>query len=156
MVKRANKKLWSLRRLKGLGAKNNDLIDFFIEQVRSILENVVQVWHPGLTEDEKNKIERVQKSALSLILGQNYKSYAYASNLLKLDALFTRRDNLCKRLAQKSLKHPKFIKWFKPQLKRLKTRHVPSKFYEVRGRTECFIKSPISFLTKILNNTLNN
>ena len=59
MVKRANKKLWSLRRLKGLGAKNNDLIDVFIKQVRSILENAVQVWHPGLTEDEKNKIESV-------------------------------------------------------------------------------------------------
>ena len=33
IVKRANKKLWSLRRLKNLGARTSDLVDVYIKQV---------------------------------------------------------------------------------------------------------------------------
>ena len=46
MVKRANKKLWSLKRLRKLGANNKDLVDVYCKQVRSILEFSVSAWHP--------------------------------------------------------------------------------------------------------------
>ena len=65
MVKRANKKLWCLRRLKRLGAKPIDLIDVYYKQIRSLLEYAVPVWHPALTGEERLKIERVQKSVIS-------------------------------------------------------------------------------------------
>ena len=75
MVKRANKKLWTLRRLKRLGSNTTDLLEVYFKQLRGILEQAVQVWHPSLTNFDRNRIERVQKSALSIILGQNYNSY---------------------------------------------------------------------------------
>ena len=84
MVKRANKKLWSLKRLKRLGANSKDLTDVYIKQIRSLLEFSVPVWHSSLTEEDKMKIERVQKSAFSIILGQNYGTYNSAMKSLKI------------------------------------------------------------------------
>ena len=61
IVKRANKKLWSLRRLKNLGATTYDLVDVYInKQVRSLLEFSAEVWHPSLRNEDRLKIERVK------------------------------------------------------------------------------------------------
>ena len=60
MVNRANKKLWILRRLKRLGTKTNDLLDVYFKQVRSIVEQATPLWHPNLTNYDRNRIECVQ------------------------------------------------------------------------------------------------
>ena len=75
MVKKANKRLWILRRLKFLGAQEHDLVDIFIKQIRSVLELAVPAWHSGITLAEQIKIERIQKSAAHIILGHSYESY---------------------------------------------------------------------------------
>ena len=59
IVKRANKKLWCLKRLRKLGADQNDLLDVYFKQIRSILEYAVPVWHPSLTGEDRLRIERV-------------------------------------------------------------------------------------------------
>ena len=133
--------------------KETEKTDVYIKQIRSILEFSVPVWHSSLTEEDKMKIERVQKSAFSIILGQNYGTYNSAMKSLKMDSLFLRREKLCRKFAQKSLKNPKFKKWFKPNLKNLPTRNKPTQFHEIRARTKRFVRSPIGFLTKILNGT---
>ena len=69
IVKRANSKLWILRRLKKLGADEEDLKEIYIKQIRSILEFAVPVWHSSLTGLDRLEIERVQKSAMHVILG---------------------------------------------------------------------------------------
>ena len=75
------------------------------------------VWHPSLTGDDWLKIERVQKAALSIILGEGYQSYKTALRACNVEKLFSRRQNLCRKFAKKSLKHGKFSKWFKPNPK---------------------------------------
>ena len=57
MVLKGYKRVWMLKRLKQLGAKQEDLLDVFIKQVRSVLELAVPVWHPSLTLLEKSNIE---------------------------------------------------------------------------------------------------
>ena len=151
MVKRANKKLWCLRRLKNLGAEVEDLLDVYFKQIRCLLEYGVAVWQPSLTNEDKIKIERVQKSALSIILGLKYRSYESALNEFNLETLSARRIRLCEKFAIKAQKHPKFTKWFKPNYKKSVTRSKEPKFCEVYYRTERFRKSPISYLTRILN-----
>ena len=152
IVQRANKKLWCLRRLKNFGANTDDLIDVYFKQVRSLLEFSVPVWHPSLTNEDRLRIERVQKSACCIILGQEYKSYRKALKQLQLETLYVRRNKLCKKFAIKSQKHPKFTKWFKPNTKKTNTREIPTKYCEVYYRTDRFKQSPISYLTNILNN----
>ena len=128
------------------------MIEVYDKQIRSILELAVPVWHPGLIGEDRQKIERVQKSALCIILGDKYKSYRSALKLLKMKTLFERRNKICTKFAIKAQKHAKFSKWFKPNEKIVTTRSAPLKFKKVFTRTVRYEKSPISYLTKILNN----
>ena len=151
VVTRCNKKLWFLRRLKKLGASTNDLLDLYHKHVRSILEYAAPVWHCSLTGEDRLKLERVQKSALHIILGQRYDSYRAAMKKTGSKTLFERRRKICLKFAQKSLKNEKFCKWFKVNKSETSTRQEQMKFHEVYYRTDRYKKSPICYLTSLLN-----
>ena len=151
MVKKANKKLWIVRRLKFLGATELDLVDIYIKQVRCQLELAVPAWHGAITLAERNDIERVQRSVAYIILGDNYLSYKDALKYLGLDSLMNRRDKLCLKFGRKAEKHKKFSKWFKPAFYKRFTRQVKLKYCGVVSKHTRFEKSPLSFLTRMLN-----
>ena len=94
MVKRALNKLWIIRRLKNLGANEEELVDMYIKQCRSIVEFCVPVWHGAISNNERLEIERVQKGALHLILGDKYVNYKNALELTNLETLEDRRNKL--------------------------------------------------------------
>ena len=98
IVQRANKKLWCLRRLKKLGANTSDLLDVYTKQVRSQLEFAVAAWHPSLNGEDRLRIERVQKSACCIMLGQDYKSYGKSLKYQGLETLYERRKNFARTL----------------------------------------------------------
>ena len=78
MCKAAYARLWMLRRLKPLGASDEELLDVYEKQIRCMLEFSTPVWTSGLTQAEETQIERVQKAAFAIILYEKYKSYAKA------------------------------------------------------------------------------
>ena len=131
MVGRANKKLWFLRRLKKLGANQDDLKDVYVKQIWSILEFAVPVWHSSLVGEDRLKIERVQKSALQIIFGDSYISYTSALKRMKLDSLFKRRQKLCNSFAVKCFRNKKFNTWFKPNNRQTQTRQTSKKLLNV-------------------------
>ena len=55
----------------------------------------VRVWEPGLTNEEAKQIERVQKSAFYIIMGDDYVSYSNALEVLGWESLEHRRGNIC-------------------------------------------------------------
>ena len=134
-----------------LGASTEDLLDLYHKHVRSILEYAAPVWHSSLTQEDRLKLERVQKSALHIILGEKYKSYKHALKLTSTKTLFERRRKICLKFAKKSVKHNKFRYWFKPNKNETNTRREQLKFKEVFCRTDRFKDSPISYLTNLLN-----
>ena len=67
--------------------------------MRSILELAVPVWQPGLTQQEIKQIERVQKCALHIILGEGYTDYNTALRALNCENLQARRVKICEQLA---------------------------------------------------------
>ena len=148
---KAFKRLWVLRRLKALGASQSRLLDVYFKQVRSVMELAVPAWHPGLTVSDALDIERVQKAALQIILGTSYTGYAAALNYFELDTLEGRRVALCEKFGKKAAKDVKHCNWFKPNNKRTITRQPQPKFCPVAARTKRFDKSPLSYLTKLLN-----
>ena len=79
--------MWLIKRLKIFGASQNELLDVYCKQIRSILEYAVPVWHSGLTVDNCRDIERVQKAALAIILGKEYTSYENSLSITGLDKL---------------------------------------------------------------------
>ena len=91
MVERAFKRVWMLKRLLSLGASVSQLIDVYLKQVRSVLELAVPAWHCSLTVTDKLSIERVQKAALQVILGETYSSYSSALDIVNLQTLEQRR-----------------------------------------------------------------
>ena len=86
-------RLWMLRRLKGLGANHEEMLDVYDKQIRCVLEMAVAVWESGLTQIEISQIERVQKSAFSVILGDEYFSYERSLDDLNRTRLSERRKN---------------------------------------------------------------
>ena len=148
---RCYKKLWMLRRLDKLGADSDDLIDVYCKQVRSILEFAVPVWNSSLTGENIAQLERLQKTALHIILGDRYTSYTAALKLSGLDKLSDRRKKICLKFAKKAEKHSKFSNWFKPSVRRVYTRQELPKYCHVYSKTSRFEKSPISSLTETLN-----
>ena len=152
MVSRAYKKLWILKRLKGQGANLEDLTDIYIKQVRSILEFGVPVWNSKLTQEEINDIERVQKSFMYIVLGDDYTDYKSALYVTDLETLSRRRTKLCLNFATKSLKHPKHNHWFVKTEPGPNTRSEKPSFKVPFCRLERTKKGHIPYLTRLLNN----
>ena len=122
MTSKANKRLWILRRLKHLGANHEDLLEVYTKQIRCVLELAVPAWQSSISQAEKTTIERVQKCAAHIILGDLYESYRDALKTLNLDSLETRRQKLTLKFALKAEKNNKFKTWFKLASKTLNTR----------------------------------
>ena len=104
-------------------------------------------WHPGLACGDKVDIERVQRAALQIILGMSYTTYKAALNLFNLDTLEARRILLCKKFSKKAI----VSSTHKPNTKTTITRHLQPKFCPVVAKTRRFEKSPLSYLTNLLN-----
>ena len=87
-----------------------------MKQIRSILEFAVPVWHSSLTGVDRLNIERIQKSAIHISLGDDYLSYNSALNVMNLETLFRRIQKLCTEFAKNCMVSDKFKKWFNPIL----------------------------------------
>ena len=112
MVKRANTRLILLRKLSSFKPKIEDMKIIYISYIRSILDQSCQVWHFSLTEENTNDIERVQKSALKIILGYKYQNYENALEKLNLEKLQNRRERLCLKFAKKCTENERTKKMF--------------------------------------------
>ena len=104
ICKKASKKLRILRRLKKFNIKTFQLFDVYQKEVRSILEYAVPVWNSGITKEQSNQIERVQKVAFRMILEESYIDYEVACTLLSTEPLYLRRIQLCINFAKKGIK----------------------------------------------------
>ena len=151
-------RLWMLRRLKGLGASEEEMFDVYTKQVRSVLELAVPVWQPALTQNEVKQIERVQRCALYIILGEQYLNYEHARNLLNCEDLNERRLKLCENFVKKAAKSHKFKSWFSESVVVPPSVHtrgneikIIPKFKPVPTRTDRYRDSPLPYLTDIIN-----
>ena len=152
MVRKANARMELLRKVASFGTNYEELKNIYILFVRSLLEQSATVWHSSLTEDNKNDLERVQKTALKVILGERYKTYNQALNLLELESLSDRRENLCLTFAIKSSKNPKTKHMFPRNEKthNMGTRN-PEKFRVQYANNDRLKNSSIIFMQNLLN-----
>ena len=95
ICQKATEKLWTLRRLQKFSLDTFQIFDVYVKEVRSLLEYAVPVWHSGLTNKQTNQIEKIQKIAFKIILGDDYISYDVACTLLGVEPLELRRTQLC-------------------------------------------------------------
>ena len=97
-----------------------------------MLELAVAAWNGAITQKEKLDIERVQKTALHIMLWQMYQSYGDALKLVGLETLDARRQKLCLKFEEKKVvKHKKFTNWFVPNDLTVNTRQKHERFLPV-------------------------
>ena len=63
-----------------MGADDEDLLDVYFKQIRSIIEFGVLVWNSSLTGEDTSHLESIQKTVLHIILGDQCRSYNSALN----------------------------------------------------------------------------
>jgi hypothetical protein len=93
--KKAYSRVSMLTKLKYVGVSRDDLMDRYILYIRSVLEYCAVVWHSSLTVELANSLERVQKTCLRVILGEDYDHYEYALEMCNLKTLFEEREERC-------------------------------------------------------------
>ena len=120
-----------------------------------MVEFASPVWTSGLTLAKESQIERVQKAAFAIILDEEYNSYARALTKLDREPLSLRRHGLNLKFAKKALISEKFSHWFceyRSTEQNKKTRSVNKNvLVPVEARTKTFLKSPIAYLTRLIN-----
>ena len=124
----------------------------YTTQIRCIVEFAVAVWNGSISRAQIFQLERIQKCALAIILGKEYGDYNTALGFVGLEPLAERRKGLCLKFARKAARHPKFKQWFcKSKIKTVKTRSIKEEFIPVISRTKKYEKSPLAYLTRLLN-----
>ena len=110
------------------------------------------VWHSGLTESDTKDIERVQKAAVKIFMGNKYQGYEQALKFLKLDSLKERRIKMALKFAKRSLKLEHFSKMFPlNDSNHLMTMRNPEKYVINISRSERHRRSAVPFLQRLLN-----
>jgi hypothetical protein len=152
IVQKANARMELLRRVASFGTNIQDLKNIYILFVRSQLEQSSVVWHSSLTAENINDLERVQKSALKIILGGKYQSYKKALDVLDLETLDSRREYLCLKFAQKCAANEKTKHMFplNNKLHNMETRKG-EKFRVQKANTDRLKNSAIIYMQNLLN-----
>ena len=97
IVKKGNRRLYAIRKLKGDRVKENDLVAVYCSLIRSILE-YGSVAFAHLPNYLSNTLEGIQKRALSIIYPDS--SYDVALKRSNLTTLVSRRADACRRFIE--------------------------------------------------------
>ena len=152
IVKDSNKRMQFLHRAAKFTNNMWDLKKIYMLQVRSKLEQSAVVWHSSLTQRNTSDLERVQKSALKLILKEKYVGYKNALNVMKLDTLAVRREKLCLKFAKACVRNEKLHDMFpKNRKSHLMDMRQGYKFVIKKARTERLQRSAVVNMQKLLN-----
>ena len=152
IIRKANASMEILRKTAAFGASKEDLVTIYKSFVRSHLEQCAPVWHSSLSAENTRDLERVQKSAIRIILGGKYCGYKKSFAMLELESLETRRRELCVNFAKKCINNPKLSHMFPI---REKNHHMDlrnrSKFKVQFSKCERLKKSAIVYMQNLLN-----
>ena len=129
-----------------------DLLVIYKTFVRSKLEQSATVWHSSLSQGNVIDLERVQKSAVKIILKERYSDYESALLKLDLQSLYDRRELLCYKFVKKGIRLAQFKKLFpKNRSKHSMVKRNQGKFYVNNAKTERYKNSTIPFMQRLLN-----
>ena len=95
ICKRSFARITMITKLKFVGVQCHDLVDIYKLFIRSLLEYCCVSWHSSLTKEQSYDIERVQHTALKVILCEEYEDYENALITCNLETLYSRHEKIC-------------------------------------------------------------
>ena len=125
-----------------------EMIQIYTLYIRSVLENSAVVWHSSISRGEELEIERVQRCALRLILGERYSTYTDALLVTNLKTLKERRVQLCRAFAKKCVKNGSDL--FPLNITEKGTRNR-EKYFVTHANTSRLANSAVPYMQRLLN-----
>ena len=145
-----------LRQLKNFTKSKSDMLQIYKVYIKSVVEQSCTVWSSSLAKHNIRELERVQKVATRIILGNN-NSYKEILEELNLPTLKERRNDLSLKFANKCLKQEKTKHIFQRNSKIHKmTLRKKDTFKVKNARTERLRKSSILHMTRQINKQEDN
>ena len=149
VVKKGHKKMWFLRRLKGLGASIETLLVIYKLFVRQGAEIAAPVWSGALTKGNSAQLERLQRQATKVMCGGAPLDYTQRLERLSLENLDQRRLKITKKFATKMASDKRFSELF-PGKEGPSTRNNQI-YTEPFCKTRRYSTNPIVTFIKLLN-----
>ena len=140
--------VWILRHLKIAGFAEAELAVVYRTVIRPILDYCAVVYHPMMTDEQDQIVERLQAQALKSIYGYR-DSYATMREKAGVTTHRARRIEMCDKFAQKAAQNPRFEAWF-PRRTGRSGRHG-EEFQEMQARTDRLFNSPLFYYRRRLN-----
>ena len=103
LVKKVNQRMQLLRAVWGFGSSIQEMVHLWKLFCLSVLEQSCVVWGSSLTQENKDDLERTQKSFAKLVLGHKYKDYESALTQLDFQTLVIRRQKLMLKFAKNGI-----------------------------------------------------
>ena len=140
--------VWVLRHLKLAGFTEKELAVVYRTVVRPVLDYCAVVYHPMLTDEQDQQVERMQARALKNIY--EYKdSYAVMREKAGVATHRARRIEMCDKFASKAAGSARFSAWF-PLREGRGGRHAET-YREFPARTDRLYNTPLYYFRRRLN-----
>ena len=153
MTERATKTIWVIRRMKSAGVSQATLVKYWVAEGRSALEMCAPLWHSSITAAQSRALARVQRVAMAAITSVWGASHTEQLALLGLQPLAERRVELCRRFARRTAENSRHRDMFQavdnPRPERQAAKRPA--YVEKWARTASYRRSPIPYLTRLLN-----
>ena len=152
---KAASKLWLLRRLKKYDLEVEILKDFYIKEIRSVVEFAIPVWASGINLQQSKTIEKIQKYSLAIIFNNWTWPYYVKCTLLNLEPLFMRRTQINLSFGLRTAKSQRHV-FFEKKQSVYNTRSKDMYYEEYKTRSQRCYNSPLVSLTRQLNQNIKN
>ena len=96
ILKKAQSRLFALNMLRRAKVSGEDIMQIFSSKIRPVLEYASPVWHPGLTCEQSDDIEAIQKRACHIAYPTM--SYEECLQTFNIPTLKERRHEQCRQL----------------------------------------------------------
>ena len=149
--KKFSAKMWDFTRLKRAGIGETVLTKAYSIYLRPIIEYACPAYAGSLTGEEKESLERCQRTALKTIFGFD-KSYRSLLEETQLERLEDRRESLTKGFALKAYTNPRFSnEWFPSKQGHEHDTRLKQPLGTKRFNCYRFRNAPIPTMTRMLN-----
>ena len=111
IIKLVRAQYWTLRNLKFNGFNAEELVRVYKTMIRPVVEYGCTVYHSSLTDNQDERLERLQDHALKCIFVPGL-SARRLRGISGLQTLRERREEIVKKFAFKCANDPAFDHWF--------------------------------------------
>ena len=144
------KAVWALNHIKRAGVDKEIMIKVYCVMLRPIVEYCHVIYHSMLTKEQEKQLERLQRQALTIILGFGIE-YEDMLALVGIESLKCRREKAFLNFANKLSQNVRYSDWFPLNEETGMNLRKRKKFREEHARTERLFNSPLFNIRRVLN-----